>query len=281
MTGPVLVTGAGGLLGGVVAWTFAQRGTDVYAFNHAQLDVADADAVHTRVAELRPSVVVHCAAMTNVDACEAEPDRAFAVNAAGSGNIAAAAARTGAAVVAVSTDYVFDGEHAPYRENSPTEPIQVYGRSKLDGEVAVREANPRHFIVRSAWIYGRGGKNFLSKLPQLAETNDSISAVIDQFGSPTYAPDLAGAIADLAATEAYGTLHVVNAGRCSFAAFCELAVKLLSSDLRVDHVGLADLDRPAPRPRDTTMLAEAWAAAGFEPLRPWQEACADFVVAAG
>jgi dTDP-4-dehydrorhamnose reductase len=269
------------LLGGLCAWTFANQGTDVYAFNHSQLDVSDADAVRERIEAARPSVVVHCAAMTNVDACEDEPERAFAVNAAGSGHVAAAAAAVGAAVVAVSTDYVFDGDHAPYRENSPTAPIQVYGRSKLEGESAVREANPRHFIVRSAWIYGPGGKNFLSKLPQLAETNESINAVVDQFGSPTYAPDLAGAIAQLAATEAYGTLHVVNEGRCSFAEFCELAAKLLGSDLRVDHVKLDDLGRPAPRPRDTTMLAEAWTAAGFGRLRPWQEACADFVAASG
>lgn len=277
MKGPVLVTGAGGLLGGQVAWTFSQRGIDAFAFNHAALDVTDADAVRERLNAIRPQVVVHCAAMTNVDACERDPDRATEVNADGSRNVAAAAVEVDAAIVAVSTDYVFDGENAPYTENSPTDPIQVYGRSKLAGEDAVREANPRHFIVRSAWIYGPGGKNFLSKLPVLAETNESISAVVDQFGSPTYAPDLAEGIAALAETDAYGTLHIVNEGRCSFAEFCETAVKLLISDLRVEHVKLADLGRPAPRPRDTTMIGAAWAAAGFEPLRGWQEAAASFI----
>jgi dTDP-4-dehydrorhamnose reductase len=237
--------------------------------------------VRERMQAARPSLVVHCAAMTNVDACEEQPDLAFAVNADGSSNVAAAAAEADAPIVAVSTDYVFSGEHAPYRENDPTDPIQVYGRSKLAGEERVREANPRHFIVRSAWIYGPGGKNFLSKLPQLAETNESISAVVDQFGSPTYAPDLAEAIAELAATDAYGTLHVVNEGRCSFSEFCELAVRLLGSRLLVEHVKLDDLGRPAPRPKDTTLVGAAWAAAGFGPLRPWQEACADFVVASG
>ena len=281
MTGPVLVTGAGGLLGGQVAWTFAQRGTDVLAFTHKQLDITDAAVVRERIRTARPSLVVHCAAMTNVDACEEQPDLAFAVNEDGSANVAAAAADVGAPVVAVSTDYVFSGASAPYSESDPTDPIQVYGRSKLAGEERVREANPRHFIVRSAWIYGPGGKNFLSKLPQLAETNESISAVTDQFGSPTYAPDLAEAIAVLASSEAYGTVHIVNTGRCSFAEFCELAVRLLGSRLRVDHVKLEDLGRPAPRPQDTTLVGAAWAAAGFGPLRPWEEACADFVVAAG
>lgn len=276
MSGPVVVTGAGGLLGGQTAWTFAQQGADVYAFTHAQLDITDADAVRARIGEIAPSTVVHCAAMTNVDACESDPDAAFSVNATGARNVAAAAAEAGAPIVAVSTDYVFDGEHAPYAENAEPNPIQVYGRSKLAGEEAVREANPRHFIVRSAWIYGPGGKNFLSKLPDLAETNDAIGAVVDQFGSPTYAPDLAAAILELSATEAYGVLHVVNEGRCSFAEFCELAIRLLFADLRVDHVSVDDLGRPAPRPRDTTLVGPAFAAAGFSPLRPWQEAAADF-----
>jgi dTDP-4-dehydrorhamnose reductase len=277
VTGPVLVTGAGGLLGGQSAWTFAQQGVDVYAFTHAQLDITDRDAVRAQMERIRPAVVVHTAAMTNVDACETDPDRAYLVNATGSGNLAEAAAAVGASIVAVSTDYVFDGDNAPYSENSPTNPIQVYGRSKLEGEEAVRAANPRHFIVRSAWIYGAGGKNFLSKLPELAETNESINAVVDQFGSPTFAADLAAAIADLVTSEAFGTLHIVNQGRCSFAEFCETAVNLLISDLRVNHVKLDDLGRPAPRPRDTSMTAPAWAAAGFPPLRPWQEAAADFI----
>jgi dTDP-4-dehydrorhamnose reductase len=278
---PVLVTGAGGLLGGQVAWTFAQRGVDVYAFTHAQLDITDADAVREQVEAVKPGVVIHPAALTNVDACERDPERAYLVNATGSRNVAAAAAAVDAAVVAVSTDYVFDGEHAPYAENAPTDPIQEYGRSKLAGEVAVREVNPRHFIVRSAWIYGPGGKNFLSKLPELAahaaEDGQAINAVVDQYGSPTYAPDLAEAIFDLVLTQAYGTLHVVNTGRCSFAEFCETALKLLLADVQVNHVRLGELDRPAPRPRDTYMVSPAWEAAGFAPLRPWQEAAADFV----
>ena len=277
VAGPVLVTGAGGLLGGQVAWTFAQQGLDVYAFTHRQLDITDAGKVREFVANTRPALVVHCAAMTNVDACEGEPDKAFAVNAEGSANVAAAAAEVDAEIVAISTDYVFDGTAAPYRESDATDPIQVYGRSKLDGEERVREANTRHYIVRSAWIYGSGGKNFLSQLPDLAQTKRSITAVVDQRGAPTYAPDLAEAIASLAGSERYGLYHVVNEGSCSFAEFCDEAVEVLGSDLRVEHVFMADLGRPAPRPADTTLVGEAWSRAGFEPLRPWQQAARAFL----
>ncbi len=272
----VVVTGAGGLLGGQVAWTFAERGANVIAATHKHLDITDARKVRETMISADPGVVVHCAAMTNVDGCEVDADRAFAVNAVGAENVAVAAREAGAAIVHVSTDYVFDGEKGMYAEDDPTEPIQVYGRSKLEGEERVRAATPWHFIVRSAWIYGPGGKNFLSKLPQLAETDESITAVVDQRGSPTYAPDLADAITKLVETLDYGLYHVVNEGPCTFAEFCEAAVEILGSKLRVEHVTLADLGRPAPRPKDTSLVAKRWLDAGFEPLRPWREAAEAF-----
>ncbi len=273
----VLVTGAGGLLGGQVAWTFAQRGVNVIASTHAQLDVTDAEKTLETIIKVDPGIVVHCAAMTNVDACEEDPEAAFLINAQGAENVAVAAREAGAAIVAVSTDYVFDGEKGSYSEEDPTNPIQTYGRSKLEGEDRVMAATPWHFIVRSAWIYGRGGKNFLSKLPELAKTNRSITAVVDQRGSPTYAPDLAAAIADLVGTVDYGIYHVVNAGTCTFAEFCEAAVEIMGAALIVEHVALADLGRPAPRPRDTDLVGKHWTDAGFESLRPWRDAAEDFL----
>ena len=273
----VLVTGAGGLLGGQVAWTFAQRGVDVVASNHAQLDITDAEKVRSTVIQVDPGVVVNCSAMTNVDACEQEPERAFAINAAGAENVAIAAREAGAAIVHLSTDYVFDGEKGNYTEDSPTNPIQVYGRSKLEGDERVRAATPWHFVVRSAWIYGPGGKNFLSKLPELVNTSESITAVVDQRGSPTYAPDLADGITKLVETTEYGTYHVVNDGNCTFAEFCEAAVEIMGSRLRVEHVTLDDLGRPAPRPRDTSMLAPRWLELGLDPLRHWRAAAEAFL----
>jgi dTDP-4-dehydrorhamnose reductase len=273
----VFVTGAGGLLGGQVAWTFAERGVNVIAATHQHLDITDAEKVRATLIQADPGVVVNCAAMTNVDACELEPERAFAINAQGAENVAAGARDAGAAIVHVSTDYVFDGEGGGYAEDGPTNPIQVYGRSKLEGEERVKAATPWHFVVRSAWIYGAGGKNFLSKLPELAQTNESITAVVDQRGSPTYAPDLTDAITKLVETLDYGTYHVVNDGSCTFAEFCEAAVEILGSRLRVEHVTLADLGRPAPRPRDTSLVAGRWLGAGFEPLRHWREAAEAFL----
>jgi dTDP-4-dehydrorhamnose reductase len=272
----VVVTGAGGLLGAAVAKLYGERGVHVDAFDHATLDITDADAVHAGIEQARPDVIVHCAAMTNVDACEEDPDKAFAINGEGSHNVANAASHVGAKIVCVSTDYVFDGVKGNYTEEDETDPIQVYGESKLAGEHATREATERHFIVRSAWIYGPGGKNFLSKLPSLVE-QDEITAVNDQRGSPTSAPDLAEAIAQLAESEHFGTFHVVNSGFCSFSEFCRYGLQLLGATTNVREVEVASLGRPAPRPHDTTLVGAAWLRAGFGPLRSWREAATSFL----
>jgi dTDP-4-dehydrorhamnose reductase len=268
----VVVTGAGGLLGASVA----KRFDDVVAFDHASLDITDADAVHAAIERAQPAVVVHCAAMTNVDACEEHPDEAFRVNSDGSHNVASAASHVGASIVAVSTDYVFDGAQGPYAEDAETDPIQVYGESKLAGEHAVREATERHFIVRSAWIYGPAGKNFISRIPALVE-QDEINAVKDQIGSPTYAPDLADAIVALAASDRYGTYHVVNEGFCTFAELIAFGLGFLGAKTKVNEVEVASLGRPAPRPLDTRLVGAAWQRAGFAPLRPWREAAESFL----
>jgi dTDP-4-dehydrorhamnose reductase len=272
----VVVTGAGGLLGGAVVEAFAKAGATVHGLSRADLDITDAGAVEKVFAQLEPTLVVHPAAMTNVDACELEPDKAWAVNAEGSHNVAHAAALVGAEIVAISTDYVFDGTKGSYTESDETNPIQVYGSSKLGGEHSVREANERHYIVRSAWIYGLGGKNFLSKLPGMVGA-ESINAVIDQNGSPTFASDLAEALITLVGTKSYGLYHVVNSDTCSFADFCRFALEILGSQARIDEVHVADLGRPAPRPLETSLVAAAGARAGLEPLRSWRDAARSFL----
>ena len=274
----VFVTGAGGLLGGQVAWTFAQRGANVIAATHKHLDITDLDKVRTSVIQADPGVVINGAGMTDVDACESDPDRAFAINALGAENLAVAAREAGAAIVHVSSDYVFDGTKGMYIEDDQTNPIQVYGRSKLEGEERVRAATPWHFIVRSAWIYGDGGKNFISKhLPRLLDSGEPINAVDDQCGSPTYAPDLADAITKLVETLDYGTYHVVNEGTCSFADVAEAALEIVGATNEVKRVPVASFGRPAPRPHDTSLVAARWRDAGFEPLRHWREAVESFL----
>lgn len=274
--GVVLVTGAGGLLGRIVARQAAK--TDVvHAFAREQLDVSDSAAVLEVMHSIRPTLVVHCAALTNVDECESDADRAWQVNAEGPGYVAAAAAEVGAEIVAVSTDYVFDGESGPYVESDDSNPIQEYGRTKAAGEERVREANPRHYIVRSAWIYGAGGKSFLSRVPELIGKGEPIRAISDQRGSPTFAEDLSEAIITVAGTDRYGTYHVVNEGSCTSAEFTRHAVEYTSAQIDVEDVSRLDLLRLAPRPAHTALVGRRWVAAGFAPLRPWRRAAEAFL----
>jgi dTDP-4-dehydrorhamnose reductase len=274
--GVVLVTGASGLLGRTVAHALAEAGDTVHAFGREQLDVTNHDGVLEAMHGVRPSFVVHCAAMTDVDACEREPDGAWAVNAEGPGYVATAAADVGAEIVAVSTDYVFDGDNAPYAETDAPNPIQEYGRAKLAGEERVREANPRHYIVRSAWIYGPGGKNFLSHLPELARHGGGIKAIDDQRSSPTSAADLADAIVKLRGSDRHGTYHVVNEGSCSYAEFAAMVFGAIGGGA-VEPVSHVDIPRLAPRPADTSLVGKTWAEAGFPRLRPWRDAAEAFL----
>jgi dTDP-4-dehydrorhamnose reductase len=272
----VLVTGAGGLLGRELAGVLAGGGWKVHGFTHQELDVADAAAVVNAAESLRPRVVVNCAAITNVDACETDPDGAWAVNAEGAGHVARAALQVGAGVVHVSTDYVFDGTRSAYTESDEPNPLQVYGRAKLAGEDLVRRANARHYIVRSAWIYGIGGKNFLSHVLDIAARGEEIRAISDQRSSPTFVVDLAAAIAVLAGSGRHGTYHVTNEGGCSYAEFCRYVVEFVGSPVAVTGVVGAELDRRARRPADSSLVGEAWAGAGFEALPSWQQAAAAF-----
>jgi dTDP-4-dehydrorhamnose reductase len=260
----------------MVASRFASAGWDVRALAHDDLDIADARAVRDAIADARPAIVVNCAAMTNVDGCEDAPERAWAVNAEGAGHLAHAATGTGAEIVHISTDYVFDGKTGGYAESDDPNPIQVYGASKLGGEDLVRSAAARHYVLRSAWIYGEGGKNFVSQMPRLVARGGPLRAVADQRSSPTYAPDLADAVAAVAGSGAYGTFHVVNEGACSYADFARAIAAAAGTGVEVADLTSADVPRPAARPADSSLVSPGWAKAGFSPLRPWQRAAAQF-----
>ncbi len=278
MTMRVLVTGAGGLLGRYVVRAFA-RTASVWAMRREDLDVRDRQQVERLVRELRPQVVINCAALSNVDLCEREPELAFQVNAEGPRHLAEACRAIEAELVHVSTDYVFDGsKRAPYTIADPPHPINCYGASKWAGEEAVRRAWARHYIIRPARIFGLGGKNFASTLPELLRTQPVLRAIVDEVGAPTYAADLAARILEILARGRPGTYHVTNRGVCSWYEFaCEVARQLGYDWVRIEPVRSADLERPARRPLYTELRCLLSEQLGLPPLRPWSLALRDFL----
>jgi dTDP-4-dehydrorhamnose reductase len=246
----LLVTGAAGQLGREVVTAFAGR--DVVAAGRDRLDVTDRDAVVGMITTLRPTVVVHAAAWTAVDACEADPARALAVNALGTRHVADGARRVGAHVVYVSTDYVFDGTKAgAYHEWDATNPTSVYGRSKLGGEL---ELDPGWTTVRTSWVFGQHGANFVKTVLRLAAEPGELRMVDDQRGCPTSAADLAVTIRTLALSRLPGVFHVTNQGATTWWQLARDVVALAGGDpARVVPITSGELARPAPRPANSVL----------------------------
>ncbi len=278
----VFLTGAGGLLGGEVAREVRARGWEVIAPSRAEVDVCDAPALVAAVESARPDAVVHCAAWTDVDACESHRDRAFRVNALGARNAALAARRAGAKVLYVSTDYVFDGaKEAPYTEFDPVRPVSVYGVSKEAGERMVREQTPEHFILRVAWLYGQGGRSFPTTIAglarRLAGEGRPLRVVADQRGTPTWARDVARQICVLLPTEAFGTLHATAHGETTWHGFARRIVASLGIDVEVEPCTTEEFPRPAPRPRSSVLDNLCLRLQGLDAMRPWEEGWEEYV----
>jgi len=250
----VLVTGAGGQLGREVVEVCAGAGDEVVGCVRDGLDVSDRDQVMQVVAAASPDVVVHAAAYTNVDGCETDPDRAYAVNALGTRHVAEAARLTGARVCYVSTDYVFDGTAgAPYREWDATNPLSVYGRSKLAGEVVLQ---PGDTVVRTSWVCGRYGRNFVKTILAKAAQGEALRVVDDQHGCPTFAEDLAAMIRHLVVARLPGVFHVTNQGATTWYRFARDAVAAAGLDVDlVAPISTAEMrpPRPAPRPANSVL----------------------------
>ncbi|MCS6802701.1 MAG: dTDP-4-dehydrorhamnose reductase [Chloroflexota bacterium] len=273
----VAVTGGKGQLGRQVCRAFAEAGWQVLdpLLDRPAHDIADL-AVAGTIAAMRPDLVVHCAAMTDVDGCARDPDAALRVNALGTRNVALGARRAGAAMVAISTNEVFSGTaDAPYDEWSPVDPINPYGRSKAIGEAFVRQLVPESYIVRTAWLFGPGGNNFVTKMIARAKAGP-LTVVCDEIGSPTYAPDLADALVALVRTGAYGTYHLVNEGVASRLEFAEAIFALAGIRAEVTPTTLAQWSRPSRVPPYTPLRNVAGAALGIR-LRPWREALAVYL----
>lgn len=267
----VVVTGAAGMLGTDVVATLVARGAEVRGLTRADLDVSDADAVAAAVRGAE--VVVNCAAWTAVDEAEGAEGEAFAVNAVGPQLLARAAREQGAAIVQVSTDYVFDGAASePYPEDAPVAPRSAYGRTKAAGEWAVRAENPDHWVLRTAWLYGANGTCFPRTIARLAQERDELSVVADQVGQPTWTADVAALVATvLDRRPEHGTYHATSSGTASWFELAEAVVAAAAASAQVLPTTSAAFPRPAPRPAWSVLGHQRWEDAGIEPIGPWRE----------
>jgi len=269
----ILVTGANGQLGRELVELHAPRDMEITGLGRSELDITDLAQCREVFQTNMPDAVVHCAAYTKVDQAEAEPDEAYRVNAYGTRNAALAAEEIGAKFVYVSTDYVFDGRaDKPYREYDRTDPQTVYGRSKLAGEQLVQSLTSRYFIVRTSWVYGKYGANFVKTMLKLSEERDSLKVVHDQVGSPTYTLDLARFLLELVRTDYFGIYHASNSGICSWYEFAKAIFEERELNVEVEPCTTAEFPRPAPRPAYSVLDHGAIRAHGLKPLRPWREA---------
>jgi dTDP-4-dehydrorhamnose reductase len=271
----LLVTGAAGMLGRDVMLAAGNAGHDVIGFGHTELDITDENALGAKVESERPDVVINCAAWTDVDGAEEAEAKALNVNGVAAGRVAAAAAAVGASVVYVSSDYVFDGSKgSPYVETDQPAPLSAYGRTKLAGEEATAAAGKRHFIVRSSWLFGIGGSNFVETMLRLASDHGEVLVVRDQIGSPTYTWHLAYGIVRLIEGVEFGIHHMAAAGACSWYEFAREIFDQAKVECRVLSATTEMLGRPAPRPAYSALVSQREHAIE---LPSWQDGLAGYL----
>lgn len=275
----ILVTGANGMVGRATIEHCAARGDEVFAYDRQSLDITDEANVRKTFARERPDAVINCAAWTDVDACESDAGRAYRVNAHAPELLAASCRRIGASLVTISTDYVFDGaKEGFYTQRDDPHPTNVYGAAKLQGERLAQAASARTTVVRTGWIFGRGGTNFLATVIERARRGERLKAITDMYGTPTYAKDLAARLRALAEIDLPGVYHVVNGGAgASFEEFARAAIEVSGcKGVELESVSAPSLRRPAPRPTNSRLRCLLSEAVGLAPMRDWREALADF-----
>jgi dTDP-4-dehydrorhamnose reductase len=268
------------MVGGALAEHCRGRGDEVFAFDRDGLDITDERGAREAFGRLRPEAVFNCAAWTDVDGCELDPQRAFLVNSQGVEVLATASRLAGASFVTVSTDYVFDGRREGhfYTQRDDPHPLSAYGAAKLEGERRAQVASARTSVVRTGWVFGAGGRNFLATVVERARRGERLRAISDAYGTPTYAPDLAARLRELAELDLPGVYHVVNAGEgASYEGFAREAVRAAGlGGAEIESIAEESLKRPAPRPRNTRLRCLLSEAVGLAPLRDWRAALADF-----
>jgi dTDP-4-dehydrorhamnose reductase len=274
----VVVTGAAGQLGQDVIKELARKNHQAFGTDRTRLDITNEVDVTTYINEVKPDVILHCAAYTNVDAAEENEEVAYQINAAGTEYLAKAAKQTGAKMLYISTDYVFDGTATePYEVDEPTKPLGAYGRTKLAGEQLLQKHLDEFFIVRTAWVFGIHGNNFVKTMIRLGKERGEVGVVHDQVGSPTYTVDLAKFMVELMETEKYGIYHATNSGTCSWYEFAVEIFKQEDMKVTVNPLTSDQFPRPAARPKYSVLSKKMIEKQGLSPLRDWKEALAAYL----
>lgn len=269
----VLVTGVKGQLGYDVVKELEKRGLTAVGVDIDEMDITDAESVDKVIKEAAPDAVIHCAAYTAVDAAEDNVALCRRVNADGTANIAKVCKELDIKMMYISTDYVFDGQGTrPWEPDDERNPLNIYGQTKYEGEVAVTDALNKYFIVRIAWVFGVNGKNFIKAILNKAKTVDTLTVVNDQFGSPTYTYDLARLLVDMIVTDKYGFYHATNEGICTWFEFASEIIRQAGMDTKVIPVSADQYPAKAKRPTNSRMSKEKLTENGFEKLPAWQDA---------
>jgi dTDP-4-dehydrorhamnose reductase len=276
----ILVTGAGGMVARALSDYCARVGDTVSAYARQQLDISDRNRVFDVLEREKPDAVINCAAYTNVDGAESDENKCYAANAFGVENLALAAKKIDCAFVTISTDYVFDGAKTGFYAQRDTPNAQsVYAKAKLEGEIRARNAYARSIIVRSGWIFGTGGTNFLSVIHGLLAEGKQVKVISDAYGTPTFADDLAKRLRELAQLDLPCIFHVTNAGAgASYEGFARKVCEIKGFDAKLlERVSVKDLNRPAPRPVSSKLVCLFSEKFGLAPLRSWETALAEFL----
>ncbi|MCM3747644.1 dTDP-4-dehydrorhamnose reductase [Paenibacillus pasadenensis] len=273
----VLVTGANGQLGRELTLWETVEGIEIVGMGRKELDITSLEQCREAFAMVGPDVIINCAAYTSVDQAESAVEEAYQINASGARNVAIAAREIGAKLIHVSTDYVFDGKGSkPYQEYDATNPQTVYGKSKLVGEHLVQSLHDRWFIVRTSWVYGAYGVNFVSTMLKLGAERDSLSVVDDQVGSPTFTKDLAAFLLELAETEAYGIYHASSRGSCTWYDFAKAIFQEVGMSVKVNPCTTEEFPRAAARPAYSVLDHSAIRVNEFNDFPSWNDALKKF-----
>lgn len=274
----ILITGAKGILGSALLKILSPL-NNVIPCDIEEFDIADFEQASAFITLRKPDIIINCAAYTDVDGCEKNTEKAFLVNGKGTENIALICETLNIPLVQISTDYVFDGtKDKPYLEDDPVNPLGVYGKSKYKGEETVRKILKKFYIVRTSWLFGANGKNFVNTILKIAKEKNELRIVNDQFGSPTYAPDLAKAIAQLIETPFYGVYHITNRGFCSWYEFTKAILEAANiKGKTVIPVTTEEFPRPAPRPKYSVLENRNFKEKGFTLPRHYKEAVKEYL----